>query len=66
MEEASKRNFQALSDGLKQQREENSKQNTRIKILQQAITELQIKVDNLVSKDVINRALSYGTGPTVK
>jgi len=65
MDELTTRNFHTLADGLKQQRDENSKQNIKIVSLEAKIAELNKRIDTLQSR--LNSFLCrLGTGPTAR
>lgn len=63
MDEATKRNFTTLSEGLKEQRMINMKQTDQIKGLQATITTLQEQVGAINARYWTEKA-TQGIGPT--
>lgn len=64
MDELSKRNFRALSDGLKQQRSDNSTQDEKIRQLEANVVTLQQQVALMQGQIAQLMAVNMGTGPT--
>lgn len=64
MDEISKRNFIALSDGLKQQRSTNSSQDTKIVQLEANVAMLQGQIATMQGQIAQLMAVNMGTGPT--
>jgi len=65
MEETSKRNFHAISQELKKQREEISDLLIKIEHFQQLLMQVQGELSSLKSLVNMLMAKSIGTGPTV-
>lgn len=64
MDEITKRNFTALAEGLKEQREINGNQDQRIALLESALTGMRIALVELHSRYYEVMAKQNGTGPT--
>lgn len=64
MDEISKRNFQTLSEGLKQQRSVNSDQDAKIRALEALVVQQQESINLLRTQIQTMLVRSTGTGPT--
>ena len=65
MDELTNRNFQALAEGLKEQRSANSMQDAKIKGLESTIAQLQAQVLIMQGQVAQTMARTMGTGATV-
>jgi len=64
MDELTKRNFNALSEGLKQVRAEAREASERVKQLETAITQMQQQITAIQGQTAALIPLAYGTGAT--
>jgi uncharacterized protein YlxW (UPF0749 family) len=64
MDNLTKRNFNALSEGLKHQRDKNAELHEKVDHLQKTVTQLQQQVIQLQQQVAVLMPLAYGNGPT--
>lgn len=66
MDEVTKRNFNALSEGLKQLRSCDSDQKLKIAQLEDIVCEMGIAMKEMRQELMILKAITGGTGPTAR